>query len=252
MLYYFSGTGNSRYVCEKVAKLLNERYCKITAPLYTADSSIGIIFPVYAWGMPHIMQRFIENKLPQLIGNRENLYVYIIMTCGDDIGYTDRLVAASLKKSGLHLSAAFSLQMPNTYVSLPGFDVDSMELSNAKVMTATKAIPQIAYDIRSHSSVTKVVRGGMAWTKTYLIRPLFMRFLMGDKRFHVDSRCTHCGRCSVVCPMNNIIMMPMNNIKHPSWQHHCEGCLACYHACPHHAIEYGPFTRSKGQKASLP
>lgn len=37
----------------------------------------------------------------------------------------------------------------------------------------------------------------------------------------------------------------------PVWQNkNCTGCLRCYHNCPKRAIEWGKFTRNKGQKVS--
>lgn len=254
MLYYFSGTGNSRYVCERLARLLSEEICPITAPRATEDSSIGIVFPVFAWGMPQIVHRFIERELDKLILSHSDAYTYIIMTCGDDTGYTDRLVASSLLRTGRTLSAAFSVRMPNTYISLPGFDIDSNELANKKIETATKLLPHIASLVKSRSDATEVTRGEMAWVKTYLLRPLFAIFLMGDSRFRFNKKCTGCGKCSKVCPVANIDMSVApydRKSQHPLWKHHCEGCLACYHVCPRHAIEYGTFTKGKGQKKIL-
>lgn len=254
MLYYFSGTGNSRYVCEKLSRLLGEEICPITTLRATKDSSIGIVFPVYAWGMPQIVRSFIEKELEKLILPCSDAYIYIVMTCGDDMGYTDRLVASSLLRTGRSLSAAFSVRMPNTYISLPGFDIDSEELASWKIETTTKALPHIASIVQSRSNATEVVRGGMAWVKTYLLRPLFVTFLMGDSRFRVKKQCTGCGKCSKVCPVANIAMsatLSDGARQRPLWKHHCEGCLACYHVCPKHAIEYGAFTKGKGQKKAL-
>lgn len=42
----------------------------------------------------------------------------------------------------------------------------------------------------------------------------------------------------------------MNNIKvtdRPVWGDNCTQCLACYHICPVHAVEYGKVTAKKGQ-----
>lgn len=255
MLYYFSGTGNSRLVCQELATALGEEYCPMTHAARTTDNTIGIVFPVYAWGMPHIVKAFIEVSLRKLMDAHEHTYIYIVMTCGDDMGYTDRLVAKSLSRNHLALSAAFSIQMPNTYVSLPGFDVDSKETEARKISRAKELIPQITSSIKQHSPRTTVERGSFAWFKTYVLRPLFMIFLMDDKRFHTASSCSHCGKCSKTCPVGNIVMKRSDDNASacavPSWQHKCENCLACYHACPQHAIRYGRFTDEKGQKRML-
>jgi len=41
-----------------------------------------------------------------------------------------------------------------------------------------------------------------------------------------------CQNCSRICPVKNIKIVD----DKPSWQHHCEFCLACFHWCPEKAI----------------
>lgn len=255
MLYYFSGTGNSLLVCQLLSKLLGENYSNIVSPQKCKDETIGIVFPVYAWGMPFIVKHFIRETLPSLIGQESN-YVYIVMTCGDDVGYTDRLVSKTLKHIDLKLSASFSLQMPNTYVSLPGFDVDSDEIATSKIIAMRKKIPYIAETIRKRSCITKVTRGNFAWLKSTLLRVLFSKLLMSSSHFHISSSCICCGKCARHCPVSNISMQRTDRLYDvdmkidfvPVWGSNCEGCLGCYHVCPKHAVRYGWFTKNKGQK----
>lgn len=245
MLYYFSGTGNSSLVCQLIAEQLGDAYSSMTDALPCAGDSVGIVFPVYAWGMPGIVTSFLEHRLPQLLHDKVE-YIYIIMTCGDDMGYTDMLVRKSLKKNQLALDAAFSVQMPNTYVCLPGFDIDSAEVANSKILAMKQLVPFIATQIREHRSVVSVKRGACAFIKTYILRPLFNRFLINDSFFHVDeSKCTRCHKCVKHCPIGNITTDENGNLH---WKGDCTGCLGCYHICPHNAIQYGWFTKGKGQK----
>ena len=37
------------------------------------------------------------------------------------------------------------------------------------------------------------------------------------------------------------------NDKHIVWAGKCIGCLSCYHHCPNKAIQYGNYTKTKGQ-----
>ena len=129
MIFYFSGTGNSRYVAKHLATLTNDTYLPITSNelLPTDDKRIGIVFPVHAWSAPIVMEEFLRTKLPQLIV-QTNPYIYMVCTCGDDIGKTHRIVSELLQKNGHKLSAAFSLIMPDSYIGLPGFDVNSGEI----------------------------------------------------------------------------------------------------------------------------
>lgn len=244
MIYYFSGTGNSRYVAECLASLLNDDTEEITPGMKaeTHASCIGIVFPVYAWGMPNIVQRFISGNKDTFAKAR---YTYCVMTCGDDMGYADHILR---KHMGGNLNAAFSVPMPNTYVCLPGFDVDSDEVAQGKVRLTTAMLPGIADCISKGESVTQVTRGATPWIKSYVLRPLFNRFLVTDKHFRATEACNLCKKCVRDCPANNM-HAEGGRIQ---WEHRfCTGCLRCFHACPQRAIEFGAFTKGKRQKQPL-
>ena len=163
---------------------------------------------------------------------------------GYSLGYTDVILEKTIKRT---VNAAYSLQMPNTYVSLPGFDVDSTELANKKLKETEAQLPRIAESIRNRENCSELTRGDMAWLKTYVLRPLFNKFLVTDKLFKNTETCSSCGLCAKQCPTKDIAMIAGN----PVWQNkNCTGCLRCYHNCPKRAIEWGKFTKNKGQKVS--
>lgn len=80
--------------------------------------------------------------------------------------------------------------------------------------------------------------------KSYLIHPLFMHTLMSPKPFKAADSCISCGLCEKACPVRNIHLKERGK---PEWGSHCTMCLACYHSCPKHAIEYSCLTQKKGQ-----
>lgn len=241
MILYFSGTGNSLHVTETLSALLHERtYCMEQSPCQMPaladDEPLGIIFPVYAWGLPSIVTTFLRQLT---VGER---YVWTVMTCGDDMGYADRILEKTLHHK---VNAAFSVQMPNTYVCLPGFDVDPQDLANAKRQQTDQCLPLIAKHIEAKDNVIQLHRGAAAWLKTYVLRPLFNRYLVTDKYFKTNHNCTSCGLCIKHCPVQDIQLQD----GQPAWRHHnCTGCLRCYHHCPQRAIEWGRYTLGKGQK----
>ena len=88
-----------------------------------------------------------------------------------------------------------------------------------------------------------MLRGSFPLTKTYLLQPLFYRFVISDRKFHVTEACIGCGRCEKGCPVHNI---QLSDGK-PVWQGQCIHCMACYHHCPTNAVQYGKITQGKGQ-----
>lgn len=261
MIYYFSGTGNSRWVAEKLAAATNDRICEMLSASGQSDSpsagegkdeTIGLVFPVYAWGLPRVVEQFVREKLPTQMP--DTAYIYCVMTCGDDMGYTDRILSRLLARHCQHtLDAVFSVHMPNTYVCLPGFDIDSDELAKKKVSETQAALPHIVETITMKARAVEVCRGALPWTKSYILRALFNKVLVTDKYFRCDtSLCTNCKSCIQHCPLGNISLDTSTTPPHGiQWHHNCTGCLGCYHVCPHHAINFGNQTQKKGQKKHI-
>ncbi len=244
MIYYFSGTGNSRAVARRLGELLGCEVSEINptdeTPNLSPTEDLGLVFPVYAWGLPRPVERFIAH-LPN------TSYLWAVMTCGDDMGYADRVLDNCLCRSRKRRAdAVYSVAMPNTYVCLPGFDVDAPDVASGKVSRTAVRLPEIARSIRGRIHCRDVVRGVFPWLKTYLLRPLFNRFLITDKCFRTDeARCTRCGLCQKLCPTQNIRL----TAKGVRWgQTQCVGCLRCYHSCPARAIDWGRTTHGKGQQ----
>ena len=255
MILYFFGTGNSQAIALSLAKLTEDEahYCKRdSSPIDICNTSVlGFVFPVHAWGIPKFYETYIKHTLNQYskTHNWKNIqYVYMVCTCGDDIGKTDILLEKLLRKYQLPLDSKFSIIMPNTYIGLPGFDVDDTPLVQRKLKEATIKISEIAPVINQRIKGFKdITPGKFPWLKTYILRPLFHLRFTFSKRFDIDiERCVGCGICSKVCPTKNI-MISIDKSSIPSWNKDCTDCLACYHHCPRQCIRYGIYSKNKGQ-----
>ena len=244
MIYYFSGTGNSRFIAQEIAALTNDCVCSMSEkePIPTDENSafLGIVFPVYGWQPPKIVRRFCNTLNRAAASGR---FVYAILTCGTDCGKTLKILRRLMLLRGIGIDSAYSVIMPDVYVCLPGFEVDKDELRRKKYRNAAKRIYQIAADINARRKRTEVFEGALPRTKTYVLGNLFYKFLVKDKPFNVNSKCTGCGICQKACPVGNVILSD----GLPTWNGNCEGWLNCYHSCPHHAINFGKSTMRKGQ-----
>ena len=80
----------------------------MTLPAPTNDEVIGFVFPVYGWGIPNV----VEESVRRYKASFEGAYLYAVMTCGDDMGYTDRVLEKALgrKLDAARRSAERSLQ----------------------------------------------------------------------------------------------------------------------------------------------
>lgn len=258
MLYWYSGTGNSRAVATQLARLLGEPDCRfipsalgvdtaadrnISAPGNAAADMVGFCFPVYSWGVPPVVLKLVET-LP--FETLQGKYLYAVLTCGDEAGLAAEMFRKALRRRGLMLSAVFTVIMPNDYVMLPGFNIDSKELQSEKLRKAEARVKEIAQRLESRETVNDVFQGSIPWLKTRLVYPLFRRWGVQTSRWKVDrAKCVGCGKCVVVCPAGNIRLT--DTAKTPEWGRRCYSCTACFHNCPTRAIDYGTFTRTKSQ-----
>jgi NAD-dependent dihydropyrimidine dehydrogenase PreA subunit len=170
--------------------------------------------------------------------------VFMVCTCGDNCGYADRIVKRILRKKSITLTNAYSVQMPNNYVLMSGFEVDSKEMETQKLTNAAERIRLIMDDIPTGTSRNLYVRGKNAFINSYLIYPLFRKQGIKRNLFHATNACISCGLCIEICPTKTIFW----NDKTPKWEKHsCVQCSACINRCPERAIEYGKVSVTKGR-----
>ena len=256
MIYYFSGTGNTRWVATRIADLLNCKAADICTmdvealdnkalnASLTADEPIGFAFPIHGWQPPRIMRRFLRSLPHSIFADR---YVFAVCTCGDETGKALDIFRNELKARGMQLDFCASVQMPNTYVCLPFMDTDPKALETSKLENAEVRVRDIAERIRLKEKGEDLVKGTAPWLLTHVIGEYFNRHMVNDSKFRVDSDvCIHCGMCAKVCPVGNI---QYDSSSLPQWKHDdtCTGCMACYHHCQKHAINFGNITRKRGQ-----
>ncbi len=246
MIFYFTGLGNSRHVAEGLVEA-GERLFFIPEVEragcfdYTLEQGerLGFVFPVYSWRAPRLVSEFVQKmRLKGAPG-----YTFMVCTCGDDCAKTEHYFRKDMRRAGLALDAAIAIQMPNTYVNLPGMDVDSTELADKKLASAEGRIREVKELLQRQERVSQMIVTGMPGLKSDIIQPLFYKFLVKDKPFHSTDACIGCGLCAKSCPLQNIQLVE----GRPQWQGNCTTCLSCYHRCPQHAVQYGKTTQNKGQ-----
>ena len=248
MILWYSGCGNSRFVAEQLSKKLSDNNlvfipeaARNNTPLQFQDDEIlSIVFPVYSWSVPKLVSEFLRKA--KFIGRPS--YIYAACTCGDETGLTIKHLKKDLSKQGLILDAFFSFQMPETYINLPGFKLDTPEKAKQKI-DGTKAQIEDTVKLiqeRAKGNFDKL-KGGSSFLKSNILKPLFYGLLITDRKFRVSDACIGCGVCAKNCPLQNITMQN----DRPKWNGHCTNCMSCYHRCPKNAINFGKASLGKGQ-----
>jgi ferredoxin len=240
-IYYFSGTGNSL----KVAKDLSEKLGGTTlisipkaikSEIDTSVDNIGIVFPVYCWGMPLIVDEFIKK-----LRTEHAKYFFAIATCGGSAAGTLLQTQKRLAQQSIKLSSGLVVQMPTNYIIWGG--AISEERQKVMFENWVNRMDHIANTIRKQEEGG--IESGSMLANFFLSKALYSvsmpQFPKMDKSFWADNKCDHCGICSRVCPVDNIQI----NKGKPTWNHKCEQCLACIQWCPKQAIQYGKKTQER-------
>ena len=248
MILWYSGCGNSRFVADTLARELGddnmvfipEAARQNTLLEFGPDQILGIVFPVYSWSVPKLVSKFLCTA--SIKG--KPAYIFAACTCGDETGLTEKHLKKDLKKQGLTLDAFFSFQMPETYVNLPGFKLDTPQNEQRKINATRTSLTETVKLIqeRAQGSFNKF-KGGASFLKSNILKPLFYGLLITDRKFNVSDACIGCGICVGNCPLQNITMQN----DRPKWNGHCTNCMSCYHRCPKNAINFGKGTLGKGQ-----
>ena len=269
MIFYFSGTGNSKWAAKTLALETGDTLVSIPEVINSdcsftleKDEHVGFIFPIHGWRVPNIVNEFLTKLTIKTLGedtSHVKHYCFCLVTAGDSIGKAMERFQQQLKSvtvnDALSLKAVCSLIMPESYVGLPGMDVDTKEKELEKKELASKQLKEFSNILkqRPHKDSNQIwgwnqlIRGPIPSFFSGPVGGFFERFLITDKPFHVDSRrCVKCGICANVCPVSDI---EGGLGFEPEWLHNgkCLTCFSCYHHCPHHAIEFGKRTQKKGQ-----
>ena len=269
MIFYFSGTGNSKWAAKTLALETGDTLVSIPEVINSncsftieKDEHVGFIFPIHGWRVPNIVKEFLTKLTIKTLGedtSHVKHYCFCLVTAGDSIGKAMERFQQQLKSvtvnDALSLKAVCSLIMPESYVGLPGMDVDTKEKELEKKERASKQLKEFSNILKQHPHKdsnqiwgwNQLIRGPIPSFFSGPVGGFFERFLITDKPFHVDSRrCVKCGICANVCPVSDI----KGGLGfEPEWLHNgkCLTCFSCYHHCPHHAIEFGKRTQKKGQ-----
>lgn len=242
IIFYFSGTGNSLQVARDIAEKVGD--CEvINLAKYNVDNEInaervGIVFPVYFWGIPNIIKTFLKS-----VKFTNSPYIFAVATCGGVEGASLIQVRDLLRSKKQDLHSGFIILMPDNYIVL--YDPVTKEKEQT-LFENEKAKVKAISDIVLHRKIQPAEKGKSAITRLLgkTGNNIFSKgFPTRDTKFNLGNQCTGCGKCEKVCSVGNIRMVD----RKPTWNHNCEYCLACINHCPVKAINFKNSTQKRGR-----
>ena len=164
MIFYFSGTGNSKWAAKTLALETDDTLVSIPEVIKSdcsftleKDEHVGFIFPIHGWRVPSIVKEFITKLTIKTLGedtSHVKHYCFCLVTAGDSIGKAMERFQQQLKSvtvnDALSLKAVCSLIMPESYVGLPSMDVDTKEKELEKKERASKQLKEFSNILKQH------------------------------------------------------------------------------------------------------
>lgn len=242
MIFYFSATGNSRHIAQRIAKATGVEAVSISDCLknkrfsFSAqeDEIIGFVTPTYSLGLPITVIDFID-KLNLKINNN---YIFTVATFGSFSGGASRMLEKMLTSKGFFVNAQYSVRMPDTWT--PVYDLSDTVKNEKLNLKADKRLEKIISQIQRKS------KGNYDFRRLPLYNMLYKDYeaMRRTSSLSVNANCSGCGVCAEQCPVEAIEIQ--NN--RPVWvKEKCAMCLGCLHNCPEFAIQRGEKTALHGQ-----
>ena len=147
MIFYYTGTGNSRYAALLLADLLDDTAVD-AAPYLKSGLAASLssqrpwvfVCPTYAWQMPRVFAALLRRS--SFAGNRS---AYFVLTCGSDIGAAGRALERLSDEIALEYRGVLPLVMPENYVAM--FPVPQEEQAAPIVEAAHAPLAEAARQI---------------------------------------------------------------------------------------------------------
>ncbi|MDR2039913.1 MAG: EFR1 family ferrodoxin [Bacteroidales bacterium] len=248
VIFYFSGTGNSRRIASWFSDLYHEkgidcRMFDIAETGYSvmenidSGSIIGIISSVHGFNFPKIMLDFIRN-FPKgknrllLMNTRAGMKIGKIVTPGLT-GIAFMVSSVILRNKGYEIIGQIPFDMPSNWISIhPALRKKSVDFICEKNRFRIRKHFERLYVGKKDFSSRKDIIQDIIISPVALAYYFVGRYFLA-KSYYASHKCIYCGFCIGQCPVNAIKTID----KRPFWTYRCESCMKCMNRCPVDAIE---------------
>ena len=246
MVLYFTGTGNSRHIAERIAHALNDTLISLNDRIKSGDITplavngrLVLVMPTYAWRIPRIVRDHLLRT--ELRGARETWFV---MDCGSEIGNAAKYNRALCREKGLVYMGTAQIVMPENFIAM--FNAPTVEEARRIVAKAEPFIDRAIAAIRAGHMFSPPRKKLYDRIASSAVNPVFYPLFVKANPFTASDVCIGCGKCATACPFGAIFFNTDHIIQK------CDGCIdrvrqgllpVCVEACPQQALEWEPGTK---------
>lgn len=237
--YYFSGTGNTRYITEYLCGKLKGTYDIQLFDVTEAGDFAGAIkkseivlfaFPVYGSAPPIPMRNFVHRCGELLRGKKVILVETQYFFSGDGPATIGRTV----KKYGGRIIGAEIFNMPNNLADCKVFPIKNGEEIQRTLARARKRADRFSKHLLK-GNAPKRGFSVLSHAVGYYSQRKFWAKGESAKRKKLkisQEKCVGCGLCVKKCPVKNLFL----ENKHAKPLGKCVLCYRCVNLCPKQAI----------------
>lgn len=241
-IFYFSGTGNTKVVCEQLSSALQKEpshevsltsieALSLTQAVTASQESeyIGIAFPIYGFGAPKNILAFSEDLAAQLKGPKK---IFILMTAGDFIGVNHaaaQKVIGYFEKKGHPVVYERIIAMASNFLLPYEMAFNKQLYEVAQLKTAHMALEMMSGKKRrlTPAGATKIFARLMHKGESEYGAAIY------GKSLKSDDTCTGCGLCVKKCPVSNLSL----HDKQVAGGKNCIMCMRCVYGCPSQSLK---------------
>ncbi len=245
-IFYFSGTGNTWYVSDKLKNCLTES--GLIVKIYSVEAlsekeSNGIIskndlvifgYPIYASYMPAPMIKFI-NGLKTNENKPSAIFCTQMIFSGDGAKVCDYLI----EKKGFKTKWAIHFNMANNlncgpFKFLPVTnDEEKLKKMRQKTDKRIEKFSNLIVNNKEFKQGFSKASGILAKMQRPIEKKDHTALWKNSMSIDKDL-CIKCGKCARLCPMRNVL----NDGSIFYTNGNCCGCLRCHNFCPAKAVMY--------------
>lgn len=237
IIYYFSGTGNTKRVCEKYVKAFGEQgvSCVIhpmndftNIPNPADFDLVGFAYPIHGFNAPYIVYKFVR-ALPKSDKN-----YFIIKTSGEPLQLNNASsihLRKKLKERGFkQLTNEYHYVMPYNII-FRHTDLQAQKMWN----TAQALVPiHVRQILQGEKHLLK--RPFLGGVISCVLRIEHPAMKINGKHFKVNKNCAKCMKCVNNCPVDNVSYSEQKGF---CFGYKCIMCARCSFSCPKDAIKIG-------------
>jgi len=271
IMFYFSGTGNSKYIAELFSQNMDAKCHSIEesvdfAELINQEDIVCFCYPIYGSRVPRLMRDFVIKNMDTLKDKKIIIFCTQLIFSGDGARVLTDLFPQNHVVEVIYAEHFF---MPNNVCNLFFLPLAGKKLTGRYLRKAQKKMQKVCENInkgeikkRGFNPVSRVL--GLA-------QGSFMPGIeeRAKSKVNIDRDCNQCGICVSICPMKNFTRETIKEVKNEaknetknedntknnienntiSTNNNCIMCYRCINKCPQKAIRV--FVKAKVKKQFL-